>query len=176
MLANNEVGTLQPIADICEHVHSHVREHSYGRILIHTDASQAIGKIPVSVRTLGVDFLTIAGHKLYAPKGIGALYIRANVPEISTLIHGASHEFGRRAGTENVPFNVALGQACALITRNLDQYRQHMERSKSFLLTKLQNLLGDVDFRVNGHPEYVLPNTLSMSFRGVNAIQLLTCK
>lgn len=178
MHANNEVGTLQPIAEISQAIKTHVQVNQLSRILFHTDASQSIGKVEVDVDDLGVDLLTIAGHKLYAPKGIGALYIRAGTPLPSVLIHGASHESGKRAGTENVAFDVALGKACAMVHENLREYGTHMQRSKQFLLTELQKRLRDgssVEFRVNGHPEFVLPNTLSISFQDISAVKLLKC-
>lgn len=177
MHANNEVGTLNPIAEIAQALKQHVRDNKLQPILFHTDASQSIGKVKVDVDELGVDFLTIAGHKLYAPKGIGALYIRADTPLPVVLIHGASHESGKRAGTENVPFDVALGKACELIHDNLSQYAEHMQQSKLFLLEQLQQFLAtsDVQFQVNGHPQHVLPNTLSISFCGISAVKLLNC-
>src|SRR5213075_653289 len=102
MHANNEVGTVQPLAEI-------VRLAEAAGALVHTDAAQSVGKLPVNVRELGVDLLTVAGHKLYAPKGVGALFVRHGV-NLEPLLHGAGHESGRRAGTENVPYAVALGQ------------------------------------------------------------------
>ncbi|GLE04885.1 hypothetical protein PINS_up013866 [Pythium insidiosum] len=177
MLANNEVGTLQPIAEIVQRVKQHVASHAdtLQRVLFHTDASQAIGKVRVSVEDLGVDFLTIAGHKLYAPKGIGALYMRASAPRPATLMHGASHEQGRRAGTENVAFDVALGTACEMISRHLETFQQAMQASRAYLLQRLQEKLATtgVAMRVNGHPVDVLPNTLSVSFQNVSAVRLL---
>src|SRR5207253_4056419 len=106
MHANNEVGTIQPIADIA----LIARKHG---ILFHTDAAQSVGKIPARVDELGVDLMSLAGHKLYAPKGVGALYIRDGV-RLEPLIHGAGHESGRRAGTENILLDVGLGAACEL--------------------------------------------------------------
>lgn len=175
MHANNEVGTLQPIAEISYAVKQHVQQHNLSRILLHTDASQSIGKVRVNVDELGVDFLTIAGHKLYAPKGIGALYIRTGTPLPEVLIHGASHERGRRAGTENVAFDVALGKACELIHDHQKQYEEHLRSNKQFLLELLQTRCqqSGISFQVNGHPKFVLPNTLSISFKDVSATQLL---
>ncbi|SFV09920.1 cysteine desulfurase family protein [Alicyclobacillus macrosporangiidus] len=111
MHANNEVGTIQPIADIAKIAKKY-------NILFHTDAAQAVGKIPTRVDELGVDLLSVAGHKLYAPKGVGALYIRRGTP-IESLVHGAGHEGGRRAGTENILLAVGLGIACELAAENL---------------------------------------------------------
>src|SRR5207245_4623339 len=111
MHANNEVGTLQPIAAIAALARAR-------GILLHSDAAQSLGKVPVNVKDLGVDLLTLAGHKLYAPKGVGALYVRRGV-KLEPLIHGAGHEAGRRAGTENVPYAVALGAACAVARQSL---------------------------------------------------------
>ena len=111
MHSNNEVGTLEPIRDIA----AIARERG---ILMHTDAAQSLGKVPVNVNDLGVDLMTIAGHKLYAPKGIGALYIRRGV-KLESFIHGAGHEQGRRAGTENVPYSVGLGTADEIAMRSL---------------------------------------------------------
>ena len=163
MHANNEVGTLQPIAEISTLAKAH-------GILLHTDAAQSIGKIPVDVRDLGVDMLSVAGHKLYAPKGVGALYVRKGIkPE--PLIHGAGQETGRRAGTENVLEIVALGTACELISRSLADYRSHMRKMRDLLFEGLQK--GCPEMRLNGHPEKRLPNTLSLSFRGLAADRLL---
>src|SRR5262249_29211295 len=111
MHANNEVGSLQPIREIADIIRPR-------GVLFHTDAAQTLGKIPVNVNDLGVDLLTVAGHKIYAPKGVGALYIRKGVT-LEPLIHGAAHENGRRAGTENVPYVVGLGTACDLARRSL---------------------------------------------------------
>ncbi|MFQ6030118.1 MAG: cysteine desulfurase family protein, partial [Dehalococcoidia bacterium] len=163
MHANNEVGTIEPIAEISRVAHRH-------GVLIHADCAQSVGKIPVRVDDLGVDLLSIAGHKLYAPKGIGALYIRQGV-KLEKLMHGASHEMNWRAGTENVIQMVGLGKACALIEQNLPRYSRHMaemrDRLESGLLDRFPEL------RVNGHWEKRLPNTSSVSFRGLEANTLL---
>jgi cysteine desulfurase len=163
MHANNEVGTMQPIAEIA----TLARQHG---VLMHTDAAQSVGKIPTTVEALGVDLLSIAGHKLYAPKGIGVLYCRRGV-HLEKLIHGASHERGQRAGTENVLEIVGLGQACAIAHRDLTRNMAHMQTLRDRLETGLQQRL--TDLRSNGHPVYRLPNTLSMSFAGVAANSLL---
>ncbi|RKD25077.1 cysteine desulfurase NifS [Ammoniphilus oxalaticus] len=153
MHANNEVGTLQPIEKI-----SHIAKER--GILLHTDAAQSVGKVPTRVDELGVDLLTIAGHKMYAPKGVGALYIRQGTP-IESFIHGAGHENGRRAGTENVMFIVGLGKASALAEQNLEnqgegQLRDHFEQA-------LKKHFGE-RVVINGHPTERLPNTASISF------------
>ena len=163
MHANNEVGTIQPIAEIAEIAH---RNGS----LMHTDCAQSVGKIPVRVDDLGVDLLTIAGHKLYAPKGIGALYIRPGI-RIEKLMHGANHEQDRRAGTENVIEMAGLGKACELIEQNLSQFANHMSRMRDRLEQGLLSV--SADRRVNGDLEKRLPNTSSLAFRGLEADRLL---
>jgi cysteine desulfurase len=153
MLANNETGTLQPIRDISQIAAQH-------GIPLHTDAAQAVGKIPVDVNDLGVDFLSIAGHKVYAPKGVGALYIREG-RRLTPLIHGAAQEGGRRAGTENMILSVGLGAACRFARETLEE----AARETKMLRDRLQTLLfeGLDDLVLNGHPEERLPNTLNVS-------------
>jgi cysteine desulfurase NifS/selenium donor protein len=163
MHANNEVGTVQPIAEIA----ALARERG---IPVHTDAAQSVGKIPVRVDELGVDFLSVAGHKLYAPKGIGALYIRAGLT-LPKLVHGAGHESNRRAGTENVLEIVGLGKAAELAGGRLEETARHTRGLRDRLHTALQERLGPV--RVNGDLESGLPNTLSVCFADVDASTLL---
>ncbi|MBU2583116.1 MAG: cysteine desulfurase [Alphaproteobacteria bacterium] len=155
MQANNEVGTVQPIADISRIT----REHG---ILLHTDAAQSVGKIPTRVDDLGVDLLSIAGHKLYAPKGVGALYIRRGT-QIEPLIHGAGHEGGRRAGTESALLATALG-AAAELAADLEPMTRIRELRDDFW-QQLDAALAD-RVVLNGHPTYRLPNTLNVSFVG----------
>jgi len=155
MHANNEVGTIQPIHEISE--------IAKGRgIIFHTDAAQSIGKIVTKVDDLGVDLLSVAGHKLYAPKGVGVLYIRSGTP-IEPLIHGAGHELGRRAGTENVLLVVGLGKACEIAKRYLSDNRILKLRDRFWKL--LQDHFGE-KVVLNGHPVHRLPNTLNVSFVG----------
>jgi len=163
MHANNEVGTVQPIAEICRIA----REKG---IAVHTDAAQTVGKIPTLVDEMGVDLLSLAGHKIYAPKGIGALYVRPPLKPIK-FCHGAGQEMGWRAGTENVLEIAGLGKACEIAGRDL---QKHMARMK-FLRDRLHlGLLGRIpDIRLNGHYDDRLPNTLSLSFRGLEANRLL---
>ena len=163
MHANNEVGTIQPIAEIAAIAH---RQGA----LMHSDCAQSVGKIPVLVDELEVDLLSIAGHKLYAPKGIGALYIRPGV-RLEKLMHGANHEQDRRAGTENVIEMAGLGKACELIEQNLNLYARRMAAMRDRLERGLMQ--AGMDARINGHPDKRLPNTLSISFRGVEADRVL---
>ena len=166
MHANNEVGTVQPIAELAEIAHRH-------GALMHTDAAQSVGKIPVNVDNLGVDLLSVAGHKAYAPKGIGALYTRTGV-QLAQLIHGAEHEGGRRPGTENVLEIVGLGKACEVAGRDLEKNMAHYRAMRDRLHEGLVRELGEKAVRLNGHPEKRLPNTLSLSFRGIEANTLLS--
>lgn len=163
MHANNEVGTIQPIAEISRMA----REHG---IVMHTDAAQSVGKISTDVQELGVDLLSVAGHKVYAPKGIGALYVRPPLqPE--KFCHGAGQEMGWRAGTENVLEIVGLGQACDIARLDLAHNKAHMQQLRDRLQGGLEETLSDV--HLNGHPEQRLPNTLSISFKDLEANRLL---
>ncbi|MCK5324624.1 MAG: aminotransferase class V-fold PLP-dependent enzyme, partial [Woeseiaceae bacterium] len=162
MHANNEVGTIQPIKELARIARKH-------GIPLHTDAAQSVGKVPTRVNDLGVDLLTIAGHKLYAPKGIGALYVRDGV-ELEPLIHGAGHESGRRAGTESALLTAALGEACELAS-DLTAVADIQALRDRFWLT-LQEALGD-RVVLNGHPDERLPNTLNISFVGQLGAEVL---
>jgi cysteine desulfurase len=164
MHANNEVGTLQPIREIA----ALARERG---IVVHTDAAQSLGKVPVDVNELGVDLLTVAGHKLYAPKGAGALYVRRGT-KLEPFIHGAGHEAGRRAGTENVPYLVGLGTACALAQKSLPAATQKLRELRERLWDRLRAALGE-RVVLNGHAEWRLPNTLNVSFLGHVGAELL---
>ncbi len=161
MHANNETGVLQPVAAIA----ALARRHG---VLVHTDAAQSVGKVPVDVAELGVDLLTVAGHKLYAPKGVGALYVRRGTV-LDPLIHGAGHEGGRRAGTENVAGIVGLGAACAVARERL---AVDLPR-----LTALRDRLGAAllaaGWVLNGHPTARLPNTLNVSLEGAEGEEVL---
>ena len=163
MHANNEVGTIQPIADIAALARTR-------GIVMHTDAAQSVGKLDTDVQQLNVDLLSLAGHKLYAPKGIGALYVRRGwVPE--KFCHGAGQEMAWRAGTENVLEIVGLGKACEMVDRNLDYAVGHLKAMRDRLHAGLRARLDRL--RLNGHPEARLPNTLSLSFEGLEANRLL---
>jgi cysteine desulfurase len=155
MHANNEVGTIEPIAEIA----AIAREHG---VLMHTDAAQSVGKIPTRVDELGVDLLSVAGHKLYAPKGIGALYVRRGV-RLEPLIHGAGHESGRRAGTESALLTAALGAACEL-AGDLGPMTE-IRRLRDLFWELLSARMGE-RVVLNGHSDERLPNTLNVSVVG----------
>ena len=159
MHANNEIGTVEPIAELAYIA----REKG---ALFHTDAVQSVGKIPVQVNVLGVDLLSLAGHKLYGPKGVGALYVRQGTP-IRPLFHGGGQEGGLRNGTENVPGIVGLGKACEVAGRTLAGQMDALNGLRSEMETRLRALLGDL--QVNGHVFRRLPHVLSVSFPGVAA-------
>jgi cysteine desulfurase len=163
MLANNEVGTLQPVRAIAD------LAHGVGA-LMHVDAAQAVGKIAVDVDALGCDLLTLAGHKFYAPKGVGALYVRAGTP-LRAIQFGAGHERGLRPGTENVPHIVALGEAARLARMELAAESARLTRLRDDLHRHLQAAIPGL--RLNGHETERLPNTLNVSFPGVAGWQVL---
>ena len=163
MLANNETGTIQPLAEISR------RAHGCGAV-VHTDAAQAVGKVPTLVDELGVDLLTVAGHKLYAPKGVGALYIRPGTP-LEPFMRGARHEGGVRPGTENVAYIVGLGEACQIAGRALE-----LEAARQAgLRDRLWHLLaeGIPGLARHGDPERCLPNTLNVRVPGVRGSTVL---
>lgn len=153
MHSNNETGTIQHIKEIGEIAKRH-------GVAFHTDASQSAGKVPINVNELGIDLLTIAGHKLYAPKGIGALYIRNGV-ELEPLIHGAGHEFGLRAGTENTLLAVGLGKACEIAGNYLGDHQ--LKDLTNYFWSELKKEFGE-NVVLNGHIDERLPNTLNVSF------------
>jgi cysteine desulfurase len=163
MHANNEVGTVQPIRELAT-----IANHR--DILFHTDAAQSAGKIYTDISEICVDMLSLAGHKLYAPKGIGALYIKQGV-RIDKLMHGATHERNLRAGTENVTGIVGLGKACEISFRDLDKNRHHFTNCRDRLEKGLMQQLSGC--KMNGHPVLRLPNTLSISFAGLEAESIL---
>lgn len=163
MTANNEIGTIQDIKMLCAMAHE-------SGALFHTDAVQAAGKIPVDFKDWNVDYATLSGHKIYAPKGIGALYVKKSNP-IETFVRGGHQEHGLRAGTYNGPAIAAYGYAAELAKKELAQYETHTRalrnRLRDGLLDKIPNI------KVNGHPEKVLPNTLDVSFPGAEGEAIL---
>lgn len=163
MQANNEVGTIQPIPAIADIARRN-------GIIFHTDAAQTVGKIETDVEKLGVSMLSIAGHKVYAPKGVGALYVK-NGLQLEPFCHGAGQESGRRAGTENVIEIAGLGKACEIAGRDLAENSAGMASLRNRLQVSIFNALDGV--RLNGHPEERLPNTLSVCFYGLEANRIL---
>lgn len=163
MLANNETGSIMPIRQLADIAHAK-------GALIHTDAAQAVGKISVDVGDLGVDLLSIAGHKLYAPKGVGALYLRRGIP-LQPVLLGAGHERGVRPGTENIPYIVGLGTACDLAARGLRAEADRLRSLRDDLWTLLQAEVRGI--RLNGHATERLPNTLNALFPGVSGSAVL---
>ncbi len=163
MMANNEIGTIQDIRRMAAMAHE-------AGALFHTDAVQAAGKIPVDVKDLGVDYLTLSAHKIYGPKGVGALYVRKGAP-LEPLIRGGHQEHGLRAGTYNNPSIIAFGEAARLAKERLADYERHTRALRNRLRDGFQSAIPDI--RVNGHPERVLPNTLDVSFPGAEGEAIL---
>jgi cysteine desulfurase len=157
MHGNNEVGTIQPIEELCKIT----KEKG---VYFHTDAVQTVGKIPVDVRRLNVDMLSISGHKIYGPKGVGAIYIRKGT-RIAAWSHGGHHERSRRAGTENVPGIVGLAKAVEIARRDMNEQSRHLRNLTEAFYRKLTQTIPDVF--LNGHLEKRIPNTLSLSFKAV---------
>lgn len=164
MHANNETGVLQPIREIAEICHAR-------NVLLHTDAAQSVGKVRVNVDELQVDMLTVAGHKLYAPKGVGALFIRRGVA-LEPVLHGAGHEGGLRPGTENVPYIVGLGRAAMLAVQSLDEATDRLAALRDRLFDKLYEGIGS-RLKINGGQSPRLPNTLNVNFPNVTGGELL---
>jgi cysteine desulfurase len=163
MHANNEVGTLQPLGDIAPYA----RQRG---VLLHADAAQSVGKVAVKVNELGVDLLSIAGHKLHAPKGIGALYVRRGAPRVPVLL-GAAHEGGLRPGTENVASIVGLGRACEIAKATLETEATRIRGIRDLLWDRLRDAIPGI--ALNGHPTERLPNTLNVRFPGVRGSTVL---
>jgi selenium donor protein len=161
MHANNEVGTIQPIRELADAAHA-------AGAAFHTDAAQSIGKLPVDVDALGVDMLSIAGHKLYAPKGVGALFLRTEI-ELDKIMFGANHEADRRPDTENVLEIVGLGEAAEIAQRDLEENMAHFKAMRDRLHSGLQAELPEGSFLLNGHPDLRLSNTLSLAFHRIEA-------
>lgn len=163
MMANNEIGTIEPIEKIGEIA----REH---KILFHTDAVQAVGNMPIDVKALHVDLLSLSGHKLYGPKGIGAIYIRTGV-RISPLISGGHQERGKRAGTENVPGIVGLGKAIEIASANLNANVEKLTKLRNYYLDQVEKRIPHI--RLNSSRENCLPGTANISFKFIEGESLL---
>ncbi len=169
LLANNEIGVIQPVADLAPAVANR-------GALLHVDGAQAVGRLSIDVRRDGIDFMSISGHKIYGPKGIGALFVRRRSPRIRLLeqIHGGGHERGLRSGTMNVPGIVGMGEACAIAGREGEEEARRTGGLRDRLLARLRSELGgEKAFRVNGSMEGRLPNNLNVSFLGVEGESLI---
>jgi len=169
MLANNEIGTIQPIEEIAG-VINEARGRGLNHIHLHTDAVQAVGKVPVDIKRFGVDLLSLSGHKIHGPKGIGALYVRKGI-RLGKLLYGGHHERDRRAGTENVPGIVGLGKAAELARTQLEERSRGMRELRDYLESRVTSMVPRV--RVNGDLERRVPNISNMSFDGVDGESLL---
>ena len=163
MHSNNETGVLQPVAEIVEIARVH-------GAIVHTDAAQSIGKVPIDVRSLGVDLLSIAGHKLYAPKGVGALYLKHGTP-LAPFVLGAGHERGLRPGTENVAAIVGLGMACEIAGRDMETVAARVTSLRDELWERLESAVPGI--QLNGHRTLRLPNTLNVRFPGTSGNAVL---
>lgn len=163
MYANNEIGTIEPIKEIAQIAHSH-------GIIFHTDAVQAVGNIPIDVRKMNIDMLSLSGHKLYAPKGIGALYVKNGI-EFERFMDGGHQEKNKRSGTENVAEIVALGKACQIAEKNIEQYQQKLKNLRDYCLNKIQEKIPDI--YINGTMERRLPGNINISFKDLNSGELL---
>lgn len=163
MYANNEIGTIEPIKEIAQIAHSH-------GIIFHTDAVQAVGNIPIDVKKMNIDMLSLSGHKLYAPKGIGALYVKSGI-EFERFMDGGHQEKNKRSGTENVSEIVALGKACQIAEKNIEQYQQKLKKLRDYCLKKIQEKIPDI--HINGTMERRLPGNINISFKDLNSGELL---
>lgn len=163
MYANNEIGTIEPVKEIAQIAHSH-------GIIFHTDAVQAVGNIPIDVRKMNIDMLSLSGHKLYAPKGIGALYVKSGI-EFKRFMDGGHQEKNKRSGTENVAEIVALGKACQIAEKNIEQYQRKLKNLRDNCLNKIQEKIPDI--YINGTMERRLPGNINISFKDLNSGELL---
>lgn len=163
MYANNEIGTIEPVKEIAQIAHSH-------GIIFHTDAVQAVGNIPIDVRKMNIDMLSLSGHKLYAPKGIGALYVKSGI-EFERFMDGGHQEKNKRSGTENVAEIVALGKACQIAEKNIEQYQRKLKNLRDNCLNKIQEKIPDI--YINGTMERRLPGNINISFKDLNSGELL---
>lgn len=166
MMANNEIGTIANVEEIGRIAHEH-------GVIFHTDAAQAVGHIPVNVQKMNIDALSISAHKLYAPKGTGALYVRRSMPRVkfAPVIYGGGHEHGLRSGTLNVPGIVALGKACEIASKEMKKEEKRFRGWTTWMLRHLQEELDGVE--LNGHPDERLPHNLNVSIAGVESKSLI---
>ena len=164
MAANNEIGTIEPIEEIARIAHKH-------NITFHTDAVQAIGNMHIDVTQMGIDMLSLSGHKINAPKGIGALYIKSGI-KVEKYINGGHQERNQRAGTENVAGIVGLGKACELANKNMETHIKNLSILRDYYIMKLQKEMPN-KIRINGAMEHRLPGNANISFEGANASELI---
>ena len=165
MYVNNEIGTIQPIKEIAEIAHKN-------NIIFHTDAVQAIGEIRIDAEEIGIDCMSISGHKIYAPKGIGMAYIKPGI-KFEPLIHGGMQEFHSRGGTENVANIVALGKAISILDKELESNNEKLKDLQDYALKRIESILKEDDYILNGDFENRLPNNISISFKGIDGESLL---
>ena len=163
MYANNEIGTIQPIKEIAQIAHSH-------GIIFHTDAVQAVGNIPIDVKKMDIDMLSLSGHKLYAPKGIGALYVKNGI-EFERFMDGGHQEKNKRSGTENVAEIVALGKACQIAEKNLEKYQEKLINMREYCLKRIKENIPNV--HINGTMDKLLPGNINVSFENLDSGELL---
>lgn len=163
MFANNEIGTIEPIQEIAKIAHKN-------GIIFHTDAVQACGNIPIDVQKMDIDMLSLSGHKIYAPKGVGALYVKKGI-EFERFMDGGHQEKNKRSGTENVAEIVALGKACQIAEKNMEQYQNKLKTLRDYCLEKMQKNFPNI--HVNGTMEKRLPGNINISFEGQNATEIL---
>ena len=165
MYVNNEIGTIEPIKEIAEIAHKH-------NIIFHTDAVQAIGEIRINVEEMGIDCMSISGHKIYAPKGIGMAYIKPGI-KFEPLIHGGMQEFHLRGGTENIANIVALGKAIKILDETIDTNEEKMKELQEYTLKKINSILSGYDYILNGGFENRASNNISISFKDIDGESLL---
>ena len=163
MFANNEIGTIEPIEEIAKIAHKN-------GIIFHTDAVQACGNIPIDVQKMDIDMLSLSGHKIYAPKGIGALYVKKGI-EFERFMDGGHQEKNKRAGTENVAEIVALGKACQIAEKNMEEYQNKLRTLRNYCLEEMKKNFSNI--HINGTMEKRLPGNINVSFEGQNSTELL---
>lgn len=163
MFANNEIGTIEPIKEIAQIAHKH-------NIIFHTDAVQAVGNIPIDVKKMDIDMLSLSGHKIYAPKGIGALYVKEGI-EFERFMDGGHQEKNKRAGTENVAQIVGLGKACQIAEKNLEQYQNKLKNLRDYCVEQIKNEIPSI--HINGTMESRLPGNINISFEKIESEELL---
>ena len=163
MFANNEIGTIQPIHEIAQIAKMY-------NIIFHTDSVQACGNVPIDVQKMGIDMLSLSGHKLYAPKGIGALYVRNGI-QFEKFMDGGHQEKNKRAGTENVPGIIGLGKACELAKNNLNNHMKHLQEMRDYYISQVKERIPNI--KLNGSLEKRLPGNANFSFEGIDGESLL---